>query len=130
MSKATDVFWDDLAEELKEPEFLRDFIVESIRIRAIDNLMNQLELAREQAGITKAEIARSINARPEAIRRLLSNKSSNPTLGTLAEVAAVLGFEVSLTPLTRDQRAITVALRDGAPSDLEALRAQLTPARS
>lgn len=29
-------FWDDLAEDLKDPEFLRTYIVESIRIATMD----------------------------------------------------------------------------------------------
>lgn len=121
MGEPTQVFWSDLAKDLEDPDFLREFIVESVRVRAIDQMMNQLEDARDEAGISKADLARSINAKPAAIRRLLSSKNTNPTLGTLSEVAAVLGYSVTLTPMTDvEQRAVSLPLRVGtttAPSD-------------
>jgi len=36
-------FWDDLAEDLKDPEFLREFLRESIRITVIDRQANGLD---------------------------------------------------------------------------------------
>lgn len=118
MSRATQVFWDDLARDLEDPEFLRDYIVESIRIQAIDQVMAQIEEARDAIGISKADIARALNVKPAAIRRLLSTKNANPTLGTLAEVAAVLGYSVVLQPLDEDQQAeISIPLREGSSTD-------------
>jgi transcriptional regulator with XRE-family HTH domain len=119
MDDPANVFWQDLKEDLADPEFLREYIIESVRLDAIDSLINQLEDARGRAGITKADLARAINAKPEVIRRMLSNKSVNPTLGTLAEVAAVLGYSLSLTPFDDEDNAMIAApLRNGTANDL------------
>ena len=119
MGDPTKVFWNDLARELEDPEFLRDYIIESVRIQAIDRVMNQIEDARDQAGMSKAELARAINAKPAAIRRLLSAKSANPTIGTLSEIAAVLGYSVTLTPLSSEQKSnISIPLLEGTSGDL------------
>lgn len=93
-------FWKDLESDLEDPAFAREFAAESVRISTIDALVNQLDEAREAAGLTKAALARAIGADPAVIRRLLSASQVNPTLGTLAEVAAALGYKVQLEPMT------------------------------
>lgn len=40
MATAPMTFWDDLVEDLKDPEFLRAYVVESLRIETIDRLAN------------------------------------------------------------------------------------------
>lgn len=108
-------FWTDLESDLEKPEFARELAVESVRIATIDALVNQLDTAREAAGLTKAALARAIGADPAVIRRLLSARSVNPTLGTLAEVAAALGLRVRLEPMTDDERtSITEPMLRGA----------------
>jgi DNA-binding phage protein len=129
MTKHT-AFWDDLASDLDDPEFLRKYISESMRIATIDAIVNALDDAREAAGLSKAELARAIQAEPATIRRLFSSTKTNPTLGTLAEVAAALGLRITLEPLPMDQRAqVTTPLLEGRIADpnklarhLEALR--------
>lgn len=65
--------------------------------------------------MSKAELARAIGAEPAVVRRLLSSSAPNPTLGTLAEVAAALGLQVRLVPMrAADRKAITDALLLGA----------------
>src|SRR6266545_5889824 len=90
------VFWDDLAEDLDDPEFLREYVSESVRIATVDAVVNALDDARIAAGLTKAELARAISAEPASVRRLLASPNPNPTLGTLAELAAALGMKVML----------------------------------
>lgn len=107
-------FWEDLAEDLKDPEFLRAYVVESVRIETIDRLVNELDDARQQVGLSKAELARAISAEPATVRRLLSLSHRNPTIGTLVEVAAALGLRVTLEPLTDAEREqVTEPLRTG-----------------
>lgn len=116
------VFWDDLAEDLKDPQFLREFVAESIRIATIDQIVNELDAAREAAGLSKAELARAINSEPATVRRLFSAGHVNPTLGTLAEVAAALGMRVVLEPLkAQDKQQITEPLLVGCASDRRVL---------
>ena len=123
-------FWDDLAEDLKDPEFLRTYVVESIRVATVDRIMNQLDAARESAGLSKAALARAIGSNPDAIRRLLTAGNVNPTLGTLAEIAAVFGMRIALEPLSEDDKAnVSVPLLQGEHPDPAALAAYLVKIR-
>lgn len=122
MSTEHSAFWDDLAEDLKDPEFLREYVGESIRIETIDQLVNALDEAREAAGLSKAALARAVRAEPAVIRRLFSASRVNPTLGTLAEIAAALGMRVTLEPLpAADREHVTEPLLEGASADTKAL---------
>jgi transcriptional regulator with XRE-family HTH domain len=128
--KASSAFWDDLATDLRDPEFLRDYVVESMRIATIDRLVNELDEARAAAGLSKAELARAIGAEPASIRRLFASGHSNPTLGTLAEVASALGMQVTLTPLpVAERRKVTQPLLEGRSADPKALAKHLVAAR-
>src|SRR5260370_25957204 len=104
MDTGSSVFWEDPAEDLEDPPFLREYVAESVRIATIDRIVNELDAAREAAGLSKAELARAINSEPATVRRLFSAGHVNPTLGTLAEVAASLGMRVVLEPLEPDER--------------------------
>ncbi len=120
--EAPNSFWDDLHKDLEEPEFLREYIVESVRIATIDSIVNALDGARAAAGLSKADLARAINANPATVRRLFSGTASNPTLGTLSEVAAALGMKVTLEPLSNSQReGISRPLVDGRAANAKEL---------
>jgi DNA-binding phage protein len=93
-------FWTDLDSDLQSPGFAREFAIQSVRISTIDAIINQLDEAREARGLSKAELARSVGSDPASVRRLFSSTSANPTLGTVAEVAAALGLRVRLEPAT------------------------------
>lgn len=126
----TNAFWHDLADDLRDPAFLREYVVESVRIATIDQVINELDDAREAAGLSKASLARSINADPGTMRRLFSSGASNPTLGTLAEVAAALGLKVALEPLADDERSqLTEPLLEGRTMDERGLAEHLTALR-
>jgi transcriptional regulator with XRE-family HTH domain len=130
MGAERSVFWDDLARDLKDPQFLREYVAQSIRIATIDRIVNELDGAREAAGLSKAELARAINSEPAAVRRLFSAGHVNPTLGTLAEVAAALGMRVVLEPLEADDRErITGPLLQGSTDDPQVLARRLDAMR-
>ena len=130
MGAGRSVFWDDLASDLEDPEFLREYVAESIRIATIDRIVNQLDTARAAAGLTKAGLARAISSEPATVRRLFSSSHVNPTLGTLAEVAAALGMRVVLEPLdAKDQEQITRPLIEGSAKDPRALAARVEELR-
>jgi len=127
----TRAFWEDLAQDLQDPEFLREYVKESMRIATIDDVVNRLDQAREEAGLSKAELARAIQVEPATIRRLFSSERANPTLGTLAEVATALGMRVTLEPLPpAQQQRITRALLDGNAADSERLASDLDKVRT
>jgi transcriptional regulator with XRE-family HTH domain len=112
----TGPFWKDLTDDLEDPEFLREYVRESVRIATVDTIMNVLDDARLAEGLSKAELARAIGAEPAAVRRLFAagNSSPNPTLGTLVDVAAALGLRITLEPLPDEERqAVTEPLRTG-----------------
>lgn len=122
----TSAFWDDLARDLEDPEFLREYVVESMRIATIDTVINALDDARKAAGMSKAQLARAIQADPATIRRLFSSDRVNPTLGTLAEVGAALGFRVTVEPLPESERRhITRPLLEGRVADTRKLARHL-----
>lgn len=108
------VFWDDHVRDTQDPEYAREFAAESVRINTIDTIVNALDRSRVEAGLTKADLARAAGYEPAVVRRLLSSSTVNPTLGTLAEVAAALGMKVVLEPMTPQEReASTVPMRVG-----------------
>jgi transcriptional regulator with XRE-family HTH domain len=122
MTATPSQFWDDLAQDLEDPEFLREYVRESVRIATIDELVNELDEAREAAGLTQAELARAIGAEPAVVRRLFSAGHVNPTVGTLAAVAAAPGMRVTLEPLPEPEREqITRPLMEGRTADPGAL---------
>lgn len=122
MGTAPTTYWDDLIEDLKDPEFLRAYITESLRVETIDRLVNELDEARAALGLSKAELARAISAEPAVIRRLLSTGRRNSTIGTVAEVAAALGYKVALVPMEDGEReAYAEPLRAGIAKDPEEL---------
>ena len=124
-------FWDDLARDLEDPEFLREYVVESMRIATIDQVVNAIDDAREAAGLSKAELARAIQKEPATIRRLLSSDNSNPTLGTLAEVAAALGLRITVEPIPKSERGqITEPLLEGRTADPKKLAQHLDKLRT
>jgi transcriptional regulator with XRE-family HTH domain len=104
--------------------------VESIRIATIDRLVNELDQARQAAGLSKAALARAISSEPAVVRRLFSAGHVNPTLGTLAEVAAALGMRVTLERLPDAERErFTHPLREGHAADTRALASHLEELR-
>ena len=129
--KKADAFWDDLARDLEDPEFFREYVVESMRIATIDSVVNAIDAAREAAGLSKAELARAIRKEPATIRRLLSSDNSNPTLGTLAEVAAALGLRITVEPISEAERdQITQPLLQGRTADPKNLARHLETLRT
>jgi DNA-binding XRE family transcriptional regulator len=98
-------FWNDLNQNLHNDEFRYHYALTSLRIAAIDSLVNELDARREACGLSKAELARAVDKSPEAIGQLLTAENPNPTLGTFVELAAVLGLRISVEPMADDERA-------------------------
>jgi ribosome-binding protein aMBF1 (putative translation factor) len=106
-------FWDDHQASMTDPEYRHHFILESRRIAAIDSIVNGLDEIRAQQGLSKAQLARAIERDPAAVRRLLTSRQVNPTLAMVTDLAAALGYEVVLQPMSRiDKDAVTVPLRE------------------
>src|SRR6185295_6519510 len=75
-------------------------------IDEIDALVNQLDQARIELGMTKGELARRAQKLPAYVRRLLLAKGSNPTLRSTVELARHLGLRLKLVPLETGRRTV------------------------
>ena len=85
-----------LARRLEEdPAFRAEFERQRREIAQIDLIVRQLDELREQAGMSKAELARAVGKEPSSIRRFFT-ADVNPELKTVAAVADVLGVEVKV----------------------------------
>ncbi len=81
---------------MQEPEFAENYRLHRARIDAIDALMRALDEERERRKMTKADLARRIEAEPAAIRRLFTEARPNPQIGRLVDMAHELGFEITV----------------------------------
>jgi len=87
-----------VAKRRKDAEFESAYQEARDEIEAIDQFIRALDEARVDAGVSKAELARRIGAKPEAVRRLLTAERANPTLKTVVGLAKALGLRVELVP--------------------------------
>ncbi len=99
MARRTKTGFDKYFEgRMKEPTFAAEYTQARAEIDAIDGLIRALDQARERSGLTKAELARRIDAKPEIIRRLLTDEGGNPTMATVLKVASAVGCHLELVP--------------------------------
>jgi DNA-binding phage protein len=95
-----------LARQLEDPEYRTAYREAKARIRRIDQLVRSLDERREAIGMSKAALAREAGLPPEAVRRLFTMESPNPTAGTLVALARALDLELVTVP-RRTTRAVT-----------------------
>ncbi|HEY7950823.1 MAG TPA: helix-turn-helix transcriptional regulator [Solirubrobacterales bacterium] len=98
MAKTLDTTYHDrrLSRRLKEdPEFRVEFERQRRELAQIDAVVRQLDELREEAGMSKAELARAIGKEPSSIRRFFT-ADVNPELKTVAAVADILGAKVEV----------------------------------
>lgn len=98
MAKPLDTSYYDrrLAKRLAEdPEFRSEFERERRQIDQVDAVIRQLDVMRERAGMSKADLARAIGKEPSAVRRLFT-AAVNPELKTVAAIADALGARVEI----------------------------------
>lgn len=86
-----------LATRLRDPEFRPEYERAQAEIAQIDAVMHSLDRLREEAGFTKAELARQIGKDPASVRRLFTAQV-NPELKTIAALAQALGSEIQIVP--------------------------------
>jgi ribosome-binding protein aMBF1 (putative translation factor) len=82
--------------QMKSPSFAMSYATARAEVDVIDGLVRALDAAREKSGLSKADLAAAIDARPEVVRRLFTQENPNPTLSTLIRLAAALGYRVEL----------------------------------
>jgi DNA-binding XRE family transcriptional regulator len=85
------------ASRLRDPEFRAEYETASAEIAQIDAVLRTLDELREEAGLSKAEIARRIGKNPASVRRLFTAQA-NPELKTIVSLAHALHAEVEIVP--------------------------------
>jgi len=85
---------------LADLEFRSHYERHRREIDAVDRVVAAIEARRVELGLTKADLARLVGRKPEAVRRLLSGNLVNPTLTTVSEMATALGMEMVMRPTT------------------------------
>ena len=90
-----------LADRKDDPEYKREYDTARRRIDQIDSIIRMFDQRRCSLELSKAELARRANLRPEVIRRLFSAERPNPTLVTLMALAEALELELAAEPLER-----------------------------
>lgn len=87
---------------MQDPDFAENYAAHRARIDAIDTLMQTLDEERERQKLSKADLARRIDAEPAAVRRLFTESRPNPQIGRLVEIAHELGLEITVRPRRRN----------------------------
>ena len=82
--------------ELRDTTFEQQYRLARAEIAQVDAVMRQLDSLREDAGISKAELARMIGKNPSVVRRLFTAEV-NPELKTIAAIASALGARLEIT---------------------------------
>jgi DNA-binding phage protein len=109
-----------LRRRLEDPEFRAAYERARDEIAGVDAIVNELDALREKRGMTKAELARTIDKNPAAVRRLLT-ASGNPELRTVIAMAHALGAEVQIVVPSRSSRGRAgskPAVRKSAPKSV------------
>jgi DNA-binding phage protein len=83
---------------MKDRKFAAAYAEARAEIDSVDALMQAVEAARAKAGLTKAELARRTGTRPEAMRRLFTTDTPNPTVATVMNILRSMGYSLALVP--------------------------------
>jgi len=89
-----------VAGRMKDPTFAAHSHV-AAKIDVTDKLVRALDSIRLANGMSKAELARRISAKPEIVRRLFTTRSPNPTMSTIIAITKALGLHLILVPNRR-----------------------------
>jgi DNA-binding phage protein len=90
---------------MKDKEFAAGYRQAAREIQSVDRIVRTLDKARIDLGMSKAELARRISAKPEIVRRLLTEEHANPTVATIVKLAGALGLRLELVPNRRRSAA-------------------------
>lgn len=86
------------AEQMKDAEFARDYEGARREIDSVDALVRALDARREEAGLSKTDLAKLVGMKPEVVRRLFTASEPNPTLDTVVRLVVALDCRLGLEP--------------------------------
>ncbi len=96
-----------IADRLDDPDFATAYEDARRRIDDVDRIVRTIEGRRVALGLSKAELARRVGVRPEAIRRLLSGNHANPTLSTVVSLASALQLDIVAIPADTENERLS-----------------------
>lgn len=125
-SKASRPFMPYLEEQLKDPEFRKEWD----RLQEEDKLAQQLVRLRMRRGLTQAEVAQMVGTKQAAISRL-EHRPPRHLTKLLRKVAALYGREVKarieLVPRSSPAPVVPTRRTAGRPSAQKVRRTPLRP---
>jgi DNA-binding phage protein len=75
----------------QDPPFVEGYALERRRIDAIDRIVRALDAARQERGMTKADVARAAGLPAQSVRRFFTQSPQNPTLSVTVAIASAVG---------------------------------------
>jgi ribosome-binding protein aMBF1 (putative translation factor) len=88
---------------MEDPEFRAGYERTRRELAQVNAVMHALDELRDEAGWSKAELARQIGKNDASVRRLFTAEV-NPELRTVAAMAAALGAEIRIVSRRRARR--------------------------
>jgi DNA-binding phage protein len=86
----------DVESDMQNPQYRAAYKRARAKIEAIDKVVRALDAARQRQAVSKAELARRMGVPAEAVRRLFSTDSPNPTMKTVVGAAQALGLRIKI----------------------------------
>lgn len=99
----TTLFEQRLKQNLEDPEFRAAFERDRHDIARVQELLTRLDDAREEAGLTKAGLARLTGTHPAAVRKLLTSGEGNPNLLHFLRMLDATGLELRIVGSSRSR---------------------------
>lgn len=99
------LFEQRLQENLQDPTFRATFEREMREIARVQALLTRLDAAREEAGLSKAALARLAGTHPAAVRKLLTSGDGNPSLRSFIGLLDATGLELQLVKRRAPRRS-------------------------
>lgn len=88
---------------MEDHEFRAEYERTRRELAQVNAVMRALDELRDEAGWSKAELARQIGKNDASVRRLFTAEV-NPELRTVAAIAAALGAEIKIVAHRRTRR--------------------------
>ena len=105
MTRRRTLFDQDVEVWSSDEHFREEYGRARAEIDGVDQLIRALDGRRASLGLSKADVARAMQAEPSVVRRLFTAADSNPTVTTLIELTDALGLRVVLEKQAGSPRA-------------------------
>lgn len=96
--------------DLRDEEFREEFERAKRELSQIDGVIRSLDHLREEAGLSKAALARLIDKNEASVRRLFTAEV-NPEFKTVAALAEALDAEIRVIPRKRRRQRVANSRR-------------------